>query len=82
MQENKEKAYCAVHSTKQVTASPYVLAGWLAGRQAGSAFLRARVLLGRRRHDLAWRTALAGHRQVCLCLECFGQALLSDNYIH
>lgn len=43
-----KKAYCAVHSTKQVTASPYVLA---AGRQPGFAFLRARMLLGRRRHD-------------------------------
>ena len=48
MQREQGNAYCAVHITKQVIASPYVLA---AGWQAGFAFLRARMLLGRRRHD-------------------------------
>lgn len=67
-----KKAYCAVHSTRQVTGSPYVLA--LAGRQGLLSCVRAccwgggdvTILAG-----LAGRTALAGHRQVCLYLECF-----------
>ena len=53
---SKKAYYCAVHSTKQVTPSPNVLAG-LAGR---SCFLACARVVGRRRHDhtrwLAGRT--------------------------